>query len=250
MPTQPIHLYGFGRSVGDLKCVEPSRFLMTPVTMVLAWLVQGGSALPASCGCACWGPARPPLCACPAGQSCVNGVRTGNYYDNALPITSATGLSYPTGLAMDVSLNGTTPNRRLWVADGGNSRAIRFDLAAFTAYPYTANGLYGEPDFTSRIGGSALSLNNFPSGVAVDGAANVYVADTGNNRALGFAFSTINSGSATLVLGQPNLSGIGANANGVSRESSNAQRAVAVDRDGRVVVADSDNNRVLIYFPQ
>lgn len=194
--------------------------------------------------------ARPPLCACPDGVTCVNGVRYGDYYDNPVPITSATSVSYPTGMAMDVSLNGTTPNRRLWVADGGNSRAIRFDLAAFTAYPYTATGLYGEPDFGSRIGGAALSLNNFPSSIALDGAANVYVADTGNNRALGFPVNTPNSNGATLVMGQALFSGTSPNANGISRESANGLRAVAADRDGRIVVADSDNNRVLIYFPQ
>src|SRR6185369_6931356 len=56
---------------------------------------------------------RPPFCACPAGLSCVNGVRYANYYDNALANTNASSVSYPDGLGMDTSAGSGGPNRRL-----------------------------------------------------------------------------------------------------------------------------------------
>jgi sugar lactone lactonase YvrE len=76
-----------------------------------------------------------------------------------------------------------------------------------------------------------------PRGVAVDANGSVYVADTDNNRirkisASGMVSTLAGSGAAAFADGQ-----------GVSA-SFNRPRGVAVDANGSVYVADSDNNRI------
>ncbi|BBH22131.1 hypothetical protein Back11_34760 [Paenibacillus baekrokdamisoli] len=90
---------------------------------------------------------------------------------------------------------------------------------------------YGKPGIASNdfVGSFAT-----PSGVAVDGAGNVYVADTDNNRiqkrdAATGAWSVLNTNA-----GGPG-SGLG---------EFDHPRAVAVDGEGNVYVADTDNNRI------
>ena len=88
-----------------------------------------------------------------------------------------------------------------------------------------------------------------PTGIALDSSRHLYVADTANNRVLGWESGTNfqNGASASLVLGQPNMQqsipeGIGSK--GLAYPSS-----VAVDLNtGDVFVADTGNNRV-VRFP-
>src|SRR5262249_47916229 len=81
-----------------------------------------------------------------------------------------------------------------------------------------------------------------PQGIAVDQASNLYVADTGANRILIFS-NTQNappSGmAATFVIGQSGFDTSGGNLK--------TPDDVAVDSNGNIFVADSNNNRVLLY---
>ncbi len=83
------------------------------------------------------------------------------------------------------------------------------------------------PAQQSTIGNSVTMGLNLPNSVAVDGAGNLYIADTANSRVL----------KETLSAGVYTQSIIGS---GLNRPG-----AVAVDAAGNVYIADSDNNRVL-----
>jgi sugar lactone lactonase YvrE len=91
-------------------------------------------------------------------------------------------LCYPVGVAVDGSGN-------LWVADQGNSRVLEYNTPLTNT---TANTVFGQDgSFTTAgcnhdtSGGNSTAIDLCsPEGVALDGAGNLYVADTENNRAL------------------------------------------------------------------
>jgi len=169
-----------------------------------------------------------------------------NFLPGAQSTVLATGLSDPTGVAVDGSGN-------VYLVDTGNNRVVKETLSS---------GAYSESTVSSDLA--------VPYGVAVDGSGSVYVADTGNNRVLketptptGYSESTIASG-----VGFP--SGVAVDASGnvyvtndtngtIVKESLSAgsyspttivsglssPAGVAVDGSGNVYIADTDNNRVL-----
>ena len=96
--------------------------------------------------------------------------------------------------------------------------------------------------FTNR-----LRLNRYGNGAAVDGEGNLWVADGGNNRVLRFPIDPSTGEAlkaANLVLGQP---GFTTARPGSGINTLHAPSAVAISRDGSVYVADTFNNRVLIF---
>ncbi len=172
-----------------------------------------------------------------------------NFTYNLADFPSARKLNSPQGVAIDASGN-------LYVADVENSRVLGWNSAMAFANGSPANLVIGQPDFYSTScnssGISASSLCN-PVGVAVDGSGNLYVADTDNNRVLeyntpfGGSFPSA-GGSANLVFGQADsFASNTANNGGVSANSLNSPRGVAVDAYGHLYVADTLNNRVLEY---
>ncbi|MEP6714894.1 MAG: hypothetical protein ABJC09_04930, partial [Terriglobia bacterium] len=93
---------------------------------------------------------------------------------------------------------------------------------------------------------------NLPTGVAVDNSVsppNVYIADGGNHRILGFRYTTqLKPGAvADVIMGQTDR--FGNQAQGGSNRSSglNSPSGLAVDASGNLYVADTGNNRVLRY---
>lgn len=93
-----------------------------------------------------------------------------------------------------------------------------------------------------------------PQGLALDTSTNppaLYVADTGNNRVLGFrsAVGYSNGQKADLVLGQPDFATTLFAGPGHSGSNTGlyAPTGIAVDAAGNVYVVDSGNNRVIRY---
>ncbi len=110
--------------------------------------------------------------------------------------TTANGLSFPTGVVFDSAGN-------LWIADTDNNRVLQFK-------PPFANGMsaslvLGQTDFTSQTLATTQNGLSGPFGIAFDSNGNLGVADTGNNRTLGFAPPFSNNQNASLVLGQPDF---------------------------------------------
>jgi DNA-binding beta-propeller fold protein YncE len=135
---------------------------------------------------------------------------------------------------------------RLWVGDYGNSRVLRFDHASTLASGANANGVLGQPNFTSNTGHTTHNGMYRPVGVFVDAGGRLWVADDGNHRVLRFdnAASKANGANADGVLGQPNFtSNIGhTTQNGMSNPG-----YVFVDAGGRLWVGDNNNNRILRF---
>ncbi|MDQ6739121.1 MAG: NHL repeat-containing protein, partial [Actinomycetota bacterium] len=132
----------------------------------------------------------------------------------------------------------------LYVADYANHRVLYYPAGSTTA-----TQVYGQGgSFTSNTannGGVGANSLNFPVGVALDSAGNLYVADQFSNRVLYYAGG---STTATRVYGQggsfttatPNNGGVGAN-------SLNGPIGLALDSGGNLYVADRANHRVLYY---
>lgn len=90
---------------------------------------------------------------------------------------SARSLRGPTAVAVD-------PRGRVWVADTGNHRVLRFPKGTTTA-----DLVLGQPSFEAIAAPVVTSDRTLylPSGVAVGGTGDVYVADTGASRILRYA---------------------------------------------------------------
>lgn len=144
---------------------------------------------------------------------------------------------------------GTT--ERLFVADAGNHR-----LLAWTPMPAAdapADLVFGQPDFVTAgefpyQPQTATSLR-FPYAIGTDPIADtMVVADTANNRLLVWdAIPSSGHTPADRVLGQPDFGTSGENRwDAVGADTLCWPYGLCV-RDGRVAVADSGNNRVMIW---
>jgi len=132
--------------------------------------------------------------------------------------------NFPTGLAFDLRGN-------LYVADEKNNR-IRIITTDGNVSTYAGSGVKGFGD-----GADSLAKFNAPTGVAVDGAGTVYVADMGNNRIRRIA--------VTRVVTQWAGSGNAAFADGAGAAASfNRPYGITVTATGIAYVADANNNRI------
>ncbi len=121
------------------------------------------------------------------------------------------GGGYDAGIAVD--LNSSPPH--LYVADTYNNRILGYNDLRNIQPGAKADIVIGQPDFqhqwanypSNKAGTPNQSGLSIPTGLVVDAAGNLYVADTGNGRVLRFPapFSHYTPGtpeSADLVLGQ------------------------------------------------
>jgi len=154
-------------------------------------------------------------------------------------ITNAT-LAGPAGLATDGS--------NLYVADPTLNRVLVFSLKSLSN---GAQLVFGQSDFsttTANVGVFPSASPNtlyVPADVKLDASGNVFIADTGNNRALRY---TSGSKSAVRVWGQSNFSANGPNQ--VKATGMSAPSRIAVDYSQSpyaLYVADTGNHRVLVW---
>lgn len=156
-------------------------------------------------------------------------------------VVDANGLYYPGNAALD-SIGD------LFVTDTYNNRVLGYKTP-LTTDSTTADVVLGQPDFShnaaNEIDGSALSS---PDWVAVDNSVSpprIYVADTNNNRVLGFNDATAfaNGAPANIVIGQPDFFS-GAPNQGTSPSGTTLYypQGVAVDIHGNLYVADYQNS--------
>jgi hypothetical protein len=148
-----------------------------------------------------------------------------------------------------------SPNR-VYVADTSNNRVLGFKSISALLNGAEADLIIGSSDFfaAGNFGTNEKTLNG-PRGVAVDKLGNLYVADTNNNRVLEynkpFASGLSTNLSAQMVFGQGlNFTSNQCNFGQSSQpniESLCSPQGVALDSNGNLFVADTNNNRVLAY---
>ncbi len=132
------------------------------------------------------------------------------------------------------------PNGDLWVADYNNNRVVEF-VPPFSN-DQSATVILGSND-TGNPKANTLSL---PFGVSFDAAGNLWVADGGNNRTLEFKPPFSTGMSASVALGQADLT---SNTAASTADGEDSPEEASFDGSGNLFVADASNNRVLEYTP-
>ncbi len=169
-------------------------------------------------------------------------------YSNGWNLVEGRELWSPQGVAADL---GSSPPH-LYVADTGNHRVLGWREASGFANGASADLVLGQPD---RFGAAPNSPSvaqglNQPSGLAVDRAGNLYVADTANHRVLRYPRPfDAQVPAPDFVIGQPNFNLRDRNQllPDPSDASLSAPQSVAVTPSGDLLVADTGNNRVLLF---
>ena len=133
--------------------------------------------------------------------------------------STANQLSYPTDVALDDAGN-------LYVCDNENNRIQKFA-------PNSTSATNGVTVAGNGIAGAALNQLNSAWGFTVDGAGNLLIADTYNNRVMYWA-----TGATTGV------EVAGGNGYGTTGYHFNYPTNVALDKYGNFYVADEHNNRI------
>jgi uncharacterized protein (TIGR03437 family) len=141
------------------------------------------------------------------------------------PATSAS-LNSPDGMAVDSAGN-------LYIADTQNNRIRK--VSGGTIATFAGNGNYR---FSGDGGIAASAFLNFPSGVAVDSAGNLYIADTYNNR-----IRKVSNGTIVTVAGN-GFAGFSGDGGAATSASFDNPSAVALDSAGNLYIADTNNNRI------
>ena len=143
-------------------------------------------------------------------------------------------LEAPEGIALG-------PDGSLFVADSGASVVLRVDPDG-TAW--VVAGIPGAFGFSGDGGAGSSALLDGPTGLAVDLEGRLLVCDTFNNRVRRLDQDGMIQTMAGV--GTPGSSGDGGDARDAEL---NQPRGVAVDTDGRIYVADTQNHRVRVIGP-
>ena len=143
--------------------------------------------------------------------------------------TSAS-LYNPAGVAVDAAGN-------VYIVDCGNNRIRKWNFISGIITTLAGNGVQG---FSGDGGAGTSAAINWPYGVAVDTAGNVYIADYGNNRIRKW---TASSGIINTIAGN---GGTGFSGDGGAGTSAmmNLPQGVALDTAGNVYIADTGNSHI------
>jgi uncharacterized protein (TIGR03437 family) len=171
----------------------------------------------------------------------------------------------PSANTLNAPVDAAFAGGELFVADANNSRVLVYASAASGTGP-AASRLIGQLDFADRAPNLAEGKEFYLSGAVNGGASgtavldlksspvHMYVADTVNNRILGFNdFRHWMPGQkADLVIGQPDFSRTTVNyptnkANAPNSQGLYGPSSLTLDSAGNLYVADTFNSRILRF---
>jgi sugar lactone lactonase YvrE len=145
------------------------------------------------------------------------------------PATSAT-LTTPAGIALDAAGTGI-----LFIVDTQNQRIRKVDLSG-TITTVAGNGTNA---YSGDNGPATSASLNFPEGAAVDGAGNIFIADTSNNRIR----KVDTGGTITTVAGNGSFGFSGDGGSAINASLADPD-GVALDSAGNLFIADTSNQRI------
>ena len=136
-------------------------------------------------------------------------------------------LHSPEGLAFDSA-------GRLYIADTENDRVLRLNVRSGITHAIME---IGSPASNST---STVAVFDSPTGLTIDSADNLYIAETGNHR---IRMVDLDAGEISIVAGDGSaeFAGDGGQA---TRAKLNKPEGVAIDSDGNIVIADTGNRRI------
>jgi hypothetical protein len=151
---------------------------------------------------------------------------------------SASSLEQPLGMAL-------TPSGGMLMADSGNNRVL-FYSSVPQATAAVADAALGQPDLHSADAAVTQFGLTAPGSVAI-GAGRMAVADTGANRVLIYERIPMTGEPMpvpSVVIGQ---AGFGSSAESCGAFGLNSPTSVAITPEGKLLVADWGNNRILVW---
>lgn len=151
-------------------------------------------------------------------------------------IATQADLYLPSSVAIDGAGN-------LFIADSAHNRIRRVDASTHIISTIAGDGSAGY----SGDGSVAVnaSLNN-PSGIALDGAGNLYVADTGNNAVREVVAPT----GIIITLAGTGSAGYAGDGGAAFSSQLNQPSGIAFSPGGDLYIADTDNNVIRTITPQ
>jgi uncharacterized repeat protein (TIGR01451 family) len=133
---------------------------------------------------------------------------------------------------------------KLIVTDFGNHRVLIWNTIP-TVNGQNADVVLGQPNFTTNSPGVSATAMNGPEGAFVSSDGRLIIAEYYNNRILIWnSIPTTNNQPADVVVGQTVFNAPGG---GTSATTMINPWGVSVSPDGKLLVADTANNRVLVW---
>jgi DNA-binding beta-propeller fold protein YncE len=130
---------------------------------------------------------------------------------------------------------------KLYLADLDNRRIRRVDLATGAVSTVAGNGEKGVP----KDGAEAVQAPLVdPRAVAVDGKGNVYILERG-----GHALRVVDAQGKVRTVAGTGQKGSGGDGGEALKAQLNGPKHLCIDRDGNVLIADTENHLIRKYLP-
>ena len=157
------------------------------------------------------------------------------------PATTAQ-LTFPVAVAVDATGD-------LFIADNNNNRIRKVSISGLVINTIAGSGAVGTGGGFTGDGGPATAAQlSSPSGVALDAAGNLYIADRGNNRIRRVSpsgvISTVAGSGTAAFRGDGGIAGFSGDGGPATTAQLSGPSGVALDASGNFYISDSGNNRI------